>query len=286
MTTSEPSATRTAEEATVRMRLLSDSEDTWTLRRPSVGAFETVRRLALRSSKVPLARKFDICKELALDWRIELSIENRKSLDKLLDNIQTDDPAQLGEKVLDARGIKERFGDHNIDPFELCRQVLPVLFADDGGNAPSVGPESADNLLIGNVQKALGLFFQRINIDDDEDLTGRVSFRAFINSDKQYPITDVTVRTMRQLNELQVLSSAIPEKDRRQICEEMRWSFRKVTPENITDMHSKPEYWRQAAGIVLKGVDSAVTDANKDLIDAGEVNRALAVFFAKSDGLL
>lgn len=268
----------------VKYRLFANSEETYKVIRPSIGAFSEIRKLALRSTKISLTRKFDICKELALDWRVELNLDNRKALDQLLEQIETDDPIHLGEKILEAREIRERFNDQSLTPFQLARLSVPHLFRDDAGNVPSVTKESAEDLLIGNVEQALGFFFAQINIGDGEDLTTRTSFKPFTNSTQEYPLNDVSVRTMRELNELQVQTASMSEAERRQICDEMRWNYNEVTPEKITDMKSKPEYWKQASKIVLKGVE--LTDSNQDDIDAGEMNRALSVFFAKSDGLL
>lgn len=269
--------------APLKFRLFANSEETYRVIRPAVSAFEKIRKLALHSTKIPLSRKFDICKELAVDWKVVLTLENRKELDKILEQVKTDDPAMLGDKILAARGIKGRHSDKSITPFELAVKVVPVLFTDDAGNPPSISKESEDELLVGNIEQALGVFLDQININEEEDLSSRGTFKAFTNSDQEYPLASVSVGNMRRLNELQVASACISEKERREICEEMKWNYGTLTPEKITDMKSKITYWIEASQIVLKGVE--LTDTNKGNIDAGEINRALAVFFAKSDGL-
>jgi len=267
----------------IKLRLFSTSEQTFKIVKPSVGVFEIIRKLALKATNIPLSRKFDICKELALDWKVELSLENRKELDKLLDQIETPDPSHLGDKIFAARNIKERFNDHSLTPFEVAVKVVPYLFADDNGKPPSVSKESEEDLLIGNIEQAMGYFFSQINIPEDEYVADRTTFKAFINYEDEFPLNDVSVGSMRRLNELQVQTASISDKERREICEEMRWNFKELTPKKITEMKSKPEYWIQASQIILKGVE--LTDSTKDQIDAGEINRALTVFFAKSGGL-
>ena len=268
----------------IKLRLFANNEQAWNVIRPSVGAFDAIRQLALRSTRIGLARKFEICKELALDWREELGLENRKGLDELLKQLKTHDPALLGEKILKGRGIKQRFGKDALTPFETAMHAVPVLFRDDAGNVPSIGEGSIDELLPGNVERAIAFFFDQINIPEGEDLGKRTTFRAFVGSEKEYPLAPVSVGNLRRLNALQVAVPSLPEKDRQDICQEMRWHFDKITPEKVTDMKPKTTYWTEAAQIVLQGVD--ITDSNNGKIDAGEVNRALMVFFARSDGML
>ncbi len=284
MADQEQSTTETKSTEPIKFRLFANSEQAFRVVKPSVFFFENIRKLALRSTKISLDRKFDICKELALDWKTVLNIENRKELDEILKNIATSDPSFLGDKVLEARNIKERFNDASLTPFQLAVEAVPYLFEDDNNNAPSVSKDSEDDLLIGNIEKAMGVFFNQINISEEEQLAERSSFKVFTNSEDEFPLSDVSVGSMRKLNELQVQTASMSEKERRAICEEMRWSYEKVTPNKITDMKSKSEYWIEASQIILKGVE--LTDSTKIHINAGEINRALTVFFAKSDGLL
>jgi len=259
-----------------RFRLFANSEATFKLTRPSAGAFEALRRLGLRSSKTPLSQKFEYCRELAVPWQKEIHIVEESALKELLKEKKLDDPADLSQK--DLSDIHED-PETVISPFRIAAGTVPVIFSDDAGHPASVSKESEDDLLIGMIEKAIGLFFTQININNKEDLTTRNAFRAFIDSEKEYPLASVSIRNMRALNELQVVSQAVPEVERRAICREMCWDYQ---PQEITK--SKAEYWRLSAEIILEGVK--LTDSNRNLIDAGEINRALAVFFIKSEGIL
>lgn len=274
--------TEKKEKQPLKLRLFGSSEEMFTVARPSALGFERIRNLALQSAKVPLHRKFDICKELALDWKVTLNIENRKVLDKLLENIKTNDPCHLGEKILQAKNITERYDDNTLSAFDVNRLAVSVLFRDSNGATVSVTDQSADDLLIGNIEKAMAHFFEQINISDDEtDLFERRSFRAFTTDSKEYPLAQVTVKSVREMAKLQVATPSIPESDRKQICDEMRWPF---IDDYGDDALSKVEYWRKASQIVLQGVE--LNGERASTLDVGEINRALTVFFAESDGLL
>ncbi len=276
--------TEPIETTNFKFRIFSGKEESYNVVQPSVKVFNIIRKLALKSTEFGLHRKLEICKELALDWKKEIEIQNLEELEKLLDQISTKDPTHLSDKIFEARNIRERITDKSITPFDLKIKVVPHLFVDDNGNAPAVSKESEDDLLIGNIEKALGVFWDRINIDDDENFYDRISFQPFVDSEDEFPIADISIRTMKSIYQLQIQTSSISKKERQDICDEMKWSYEKVTPKKITDMKSKTQYWVEACSIVLRGVE--ITDSNKEHINVAEINRALAVFFAKSDGLL
>jgi len=263
------------------IRLFSGSEDQFTVRRPSAGAFKAVRKIALQSADVPLARKFEICTELCLDWREHIELENAEKLETILKNMAHPDPAALGEKVLDGHDITERHTDKTLSVIDAQIAIARLILANEKGLPPKINEENREQVLPGNIRKASTEWFSMINIGSDEDLSTRTSFRPFAEHDEQYPLEEPSVRTMMDLAELQLATPSIPRSDRKTLAAEMKMPF--TDPDHESGV-SKPEYWIRAAEIILTGVKPSQGD--RELIDAGEMNRALTVFFSRSEGLL
>lgn len=282
--TKEKNTTDDEQKKPLSIRLFADSEDEYTIKRPSVAGFETIRKIALKSIEITLARKFEICEELCLYWKDHLKIEGMKALKKMLENMADPNPIYLGDKVLASQKITEKDHTGLLSVVQAQAKIAEVILKGPDGKSPIISKERIDEMLLGNVRNASVAYFSQINIGPDENLDNRRSFRAFVNSDDEFPLTAISVKTLKKLNELQISTPCMPEKERKKLAKEMRIDFKKFSPEKIQDGTTKADYWRKAAEILLDGV--TLTDKNSGLIDAGEVNRALAVFFLKSDGSL